>query len=77
MKNLTAGLLCLVLVAAPAIAQDKSADKKGKPLTPQERAAKTKDTSEKGARCNGEARKNKLTPGTKEFAAFMGKCQSQ
>jgi hypothetical protein len=77
MKNVTAGLICLVLAAAPAMAQDKSADKKGKPLTAEERAAKTKNTNEKGARCNGEARKNKLTPGTKEFAAFMGKCQLQ
>lgn len=77
MKNMTAGLLCLLLAAAPAMAQDKNADKKGKPLTAEERAAKTKNTSEKGARCNGEARKNKLKPGTKEFAAFMGKCQTQ
>ena len=77
MMKLTAAFCCLMLAAAPVIAQVKSAEKKAAAMTPTERAAKNKAFSEKSTRCNGEARKNKLIPGSKEFINFMGNCQRQ
>ena len=77
MTKLTAAFCCLMLAAAPVVAQVKNAEKKAAPMTPAERAAKNKAFSEKSTRCNAEARNNRLVPGSKEFINFMGNCQRQ